>query len=141
VGVGSSDLFGPEGVLCSPLTLGYSTKATLTQQHQIIPSAFYFVSGARHYRLRLKNQSAPATLDVVARTIDSMRLSVRTGEFSYEFIKILRKTVSTYCRVVRHDDPSPALNQRHRQRANSRNRTFNAQPRPRPARSPAQQEA
>jgi hypothetical protein len=33
-----------------------------------------------------------------------MRLSVHPGEFSYEFIKILRKTVSAYCRVIRHVD-------------------------------------
>jgi hypothetical protein len=33
-----------------------------------------------------------------------MRVSVPSGEFSYEFIKILRKTVSAYCRVIRHDD-------------------------------------
>jgi hypothetical protein len=33
-----------------------------------------------------------------------MRLSVHRGEFSYEFIKILQKTVSVYCRVIRHDD-------------------------------------
>jgi hypothetical protein len=30
VGVGSSDLFGREGVLCSPLISGYSAIATLT---------------------------------------------------------------------------------------------------------------
>jgi hypothetical protein len=33
-----------------------------------------------------------------------MRVSLQPGEFSYEFIKILRKTVSTYCRVIRHYD-------------------------------------
>jgi hypothetical protein len=33
-----------------------------------------------------------------------MRLSAHPGEFSYEFIKILRKTVSAYCRVIRDDD-------------------------------------
>jgi hypothetical protein len=33
-----------------------------------------------------------------------MRLSVHPEEFSYEFIEILRKTVSAYCRVIRHDD-------------------------------------
>jgi hypothetical protein len=34
-----------------------------------------------------------------------MRLSVHPGEFSYEFIEILREIVSAYCRVIRHDDP------------------------------------